>query len=182
MRFSPADYGADVAAVLGMDGDGHKLIPLVFGQCSSEEARQAVPSLRIPAAAKSGLFVYLSCFEEAHNLAQSLDSAEGSLWHGILHRMEPDAGNAAYWFRRAGRHPIFEELAREAREVAGRFPQAELDFSEEWNPIEFVDLCERARRAPGSALENSSLEIQRAEWQLLFDHCARLGASTRQTR
>jgi hypothetical protein len=128
------------------------------------------------------LFVYLSCFEEAHDFAQSLDSAEGSLWHGVLHRREPDATNAAYWFRRAGGHPIFPDLAGEAREVAGRFPEAQLDFSGGWDPIAFVDVCERARRAPGSALESAAIEIQRAEWQFLFDYCARQGPSKRQDR
>lgn len=42
-------------------------------------------------------------FDGAHNLAQSDDSAAGSWVHAYLHRKEGDAGNAAYWYRRARR-------------------------------------------------------------------------------
>ncbi len=34
------------------------------------------------------------------------ETRECELWHAILHRQEPDAGNAAYWFRQAGPHPV----------------------------------------------------------------------------
>jgi hypothetical protein len=42
-------------------------------------------------------------WEAAHNIAQDIGSAEGSLIHAYLHRKEGDSGNAAYWYRRAGR-------------------------------------------------------------------------------
>ena len=42
-----------------------------------------------------------------------------------------------------------------------------------WDPFAFIDACEQARRHAGSELEKVMLEIQRAEWQLLFDYCAR---------
>lgn len=42
-------------------------------------------------------------WETAHNLAQDIHSPEGSWIHAFLHRKEGDNGNAAYWYRRAGR-------------------------------------------------------------------------------
>ena len=56
------------------------------------------PRARVPEAALSGLYLYFSCWDEAHVIAQDLSSAEGSFWHGIVHRQEPDAENASYWF------------------------------------------------------------------------------------
>jgi hypothetical protein len=38
-------------------------------------------------------------------------------------------------------------------------------------------MCERARQQqPGSGTERMALLTQRAEWQLLFDYCARAGS------
>jgi hypothetical protein len=42
-------------------------------------------------------------WEQAHNIAQDISSAEGSWIHAYLHRKEGDEGNAAYWYRRAGK-------------------------------------------------------------------------------
>ena len=42
-------------------------------------------------------------WEEAHRVAQDVDDADGAHVHAYLHRKEGDAGNAAYWYRRAGR-------------------------------------------------------------------------------
>jgi hypothetical protein len=169
-RFRAADYGPDVAAILALDGDGERRMPLAMERCSSEAAREwlraSSPPLlfagaRAPEAAMSGLYVYFSCFDEAHGIAQDIATAEGSYWHAIVHRQEPDAGNAAYWFRQVGTHPIFPALAR----AAGR--------QGNWDPFAFIEMCEQARRLPGSELEARALEIQHAEWQLLFDYCAR---------
>jgi hypothetical protein len=41
-------------------------------------------------------------WEEAHNVAQEINTREGSWIHAYLHRKEGDAGNAAYWYHRAG--------------------------------------------------------------------------------
>ena len=43
-------------------------------------------------------------WERAHELAQA-DEGAGDWVHAYLHRKEGDAGNAAYWYRRA-RKPI----------------------------------------------------------------------------
>lgn len=42
-------------------------------------------------------------WESAHNIAQDISSSEGSWIHAYLHRKEGDHGNAAYWYRRAGK-------------------------------------------------------------------------------
>src|ERR1017187_8908634 len=109
----------------------------------------------------SGLYVHFCCFEEAPAIAQDTATAEGSYWHVMVHRQEPDAGNAAYWFRRVGAHAIFPALARAAGQE-GR-----------WDPFAFIEMCEQARRQPGSELQARARAIQRVEWQLLFDYCAR---------
>jgi hypothetical protein len=42
-------------------------------------------------------------FDGAHELAQSADRDGGDWVHAYLHRKEGDLGNAAYWYRRAGK-------------------------------------------------------------------------------
>jgi hypothetical protein len=182
MRFDPIAYGDAVARLLALEENGNRLIPLVAGGgCSTEaerilrgaQARDLFPRAIAPAGALAGLWLYFSCFEEAHSVAQDDGSTEGSFWHAILHRQEPDSGNSAYWFRRVGSHPVFPALATESADIARRYPEAGLRPSERWDPLEFIHFCERARQQPGSPAEAAALEIQRAEWQLLFDHCAR---------
>ena len=42
-------------------------------------------------------------WEAAHRIVQRDESVAGSWAHGIVHLMEGDRANAAYWYRRAGR-------------------------------------------------------------------------------
>lgn len=42
-------------------------------------------------------------WHQAHRIAQALDSREAAWFHGILHLLEGDEGNAQYWYRRAAR-------------------------------------------------------------------------------
>lgn len=181
MGFDPAQYGPEVARILALDGNGERLMPLSFAGCSSEEARQLLstykpsrlfPNQEEPEAPMAGLWLYFSCFEEAHGLAQDCETQEGELWHAILHRQEPDSGNAAYWFRKAGPHPTFPILARETVKILHKIPEAEFRTGR-WDPFAFIQFCDRARIQPGSVQMQAAMEIQRAEWQILFDYCAR---------
>src|SRR4029079_2010324 len=81
-------------------------------------------------------------------------SPEGSFWHAIMHRREPDPSNSKYWWRLVGPHPALKRL-RDAG-VGCTTPEA------------FVDECERVR---GSADEDRAKRVQLLEWQLLFDWC-----------
>jgi len=169
--FDPTAYGEKVSEILALDGGGERLMPLADGTCSSAEAyrllqaanaRDLFPNSQSPEAALAGLYLYFSCLDEAHNISQAIETPDGSFWHGIMHRQEPDAGNSGYWFRHVGKHPIFPALKDAA---------AELGY--EWEPFRFIEDCDEERRRPGTDRELLLKKVQRAEWQLLFDHCAR---------
>ena len=183
MDFDPRRYGARVAQILALDGNGQRLMPLVAAGCCSEEARRAIrketpetlfAGVPRPKGAMAGLWLYFSSLEEAHQIAQGDHSAEGSLWHAIVHRQEPDSGNSAYWHRKAGVHKTHKFLTVEALSIVKGYPEAEFRPSQKWDPFGFILFCERAREQPGSPSERAALEIQRAEWQLLFDYCAKV--------
>jgi hypothetical protein len=170
-----ADYGTEVERILDLDGGGNRPMPLAPCGASSREARtelsrltasQLFPHARAAEAAMGGLFLYFSCLDEAHKIAQDITSAEGSYWHAIMHRQEPDPGNSAYWFRSVGSHAIFPALREEAA-AAGFNP------GPAWDPFRFIDYFEAARRRPGSEEERIAMQVQLSEWQLLFDYCAR---------
>jgi len=171
-----------VAEILALDQSGHRLIPLVSAGCSSELARQRLKRqeasdlfahARAPREALGGLWLYFSSFDECHEIVQDLKSPEASFWHAILHRQEPDPGNSAYWFRCMGEHPVFRDLTAAAKDIVARHPRAGFRIAGDWDPFLFGNFCEQARQEPGSAAERAAMEIQQAEWQLLFDHCAR---------
>ena len=182
MDFDPAQYGPEVARVLALDGNGNRLMPLTCGPCSSLEAhgilKASKPARLFPEgheaeAAMAGLWLYFSCFEEAHELANNGRSQESFLWHAILHRQEGDSGNAAYWFRKAHpHHPLYAALSPAAAQILVRYPRTEFRVGR-WDPYAFLSFCDRARAQPGSSHERAAMEIQRAEWQILFDYCAR---------
>lgn len=44
-------------------------------------------------------------WKAAHNIVQNDESEPGSWAHGIVHLMEGDLPNAAYWYKRASREP-----------------------------------------------------------------------------
>lgn len=120
----------------------------------------------------SGLWLLANCLEESHTISQEISNSTGSYWHGIMHRREPDYGNAKYWFRRVGKHPIFPDLASCAQEFRNSNPiVAQLSADgKEWDPFAFVDACENANRNGG---EGKILceQLQMAEWHLLFHFC-----------
>ena len=173
IHWNPGVYGALVAEILALAENGERLMPLAEGSCCSAEALRRIQvskdlfaSSRAPRAALAGLYLYFSCRDEAHEVAQSDSSVEGSYWHAIVHRQEPDPANSAYWFRKAGPHPVFAKLSAEAADCG--YPS-----SLAWDPFAFVEFCESARQRAGSKEERIAMMVQRLEWQLLFDHCVR---------
>ena len=143
---------------------GHKIIDKVAARCC-----------------RSGLWLLYDFLDQSHTISQEIETADGSYWHGIMHRREPDYGNAKYWFRRVGQHPIFEPLTAAARELADsakeKLPQSMTFLREQttWDPYRFIDLCESlaSRKSEGENAELLARRIARAEWDLLFEHCYR---------
>lgn len=58
-------------------------------------------------------------WDGAHNLAQAEAGGAGDWVHAYLHRKEGDAGNAAYWYRRAGKPVARDSLEQEWAEIVG---------------------------------------------------------------
>ena len=156
---------AKVDAILAAR-ENHRM-PLVRGKFAPHDLKATDIQ---PASAYAGLLLFLGDWEKAHTVAQDIETIDGSYWHAIVHRQEPDAGNASYWFGQVGSHPIFPGLRDEAAEILQRYP-ASLKLNSVWSPRAFIDLCETALEQPGSDVERAAIEIQHAEWQLLFDWC-----------
>ena len=57
-------------------------------------------------------------WDEAHRLAQDVDTPEGAWVHAYLHRREGDLGNASYWYRRADRPDATDSLDEEWTRLA----------------------------------------------------------------
>lgn len=130
-----------------------------------------LPCARAPEAAVSGLLLLAGCWDESHKVSQDIASQEGSYWHALAHRIEPDSSNAGWWFGQVGEHPIFPELHRRASETLARH-NVPWTLGSAWDPLLFIEWCDQARRAPASELEAAAREIQRSEWELLFEWCA----------
>jgi len=125
-----------------------------------------------PEGVQCALLIQQGDLDRAHEIAQNLDTPEGSFWHGIMHRREPDAWNAGYWFRKVGKHPIFPALLETVSQIKKRYPEEWLPLGDRWDPFQWIDFWEQARVKPGSEMERMALEIQQTEWQLLHDWCA----------
>jgi hypothetical protein len=167
-----------IASIL--DGADGAQMPLTHSGKGEAEARVLArepagplfPGARAPRAALSGVLLFRGCWSEAHDISQGDDSRDGSYWHAIVHRQEPDAANAGYWFRRVGNHPIFASLNQEVSEILAGYPGLGWTTGAVWDPGRFLAWCDEAREQPGSEREEAALKIQHAEWLRLFVWCA----------
>lgn len=58
-------------------------------------------------------------WDRAHKIVQDEPGAEAAWVHAYLHRVEGDLGNAAYWYRRAGRPAADDAVEAEWERIAG---------------------------------------------------------------
>lgn len=119
---------------------------------------------RLPQEARAGWLLYAGWGRRSHSVSQDLGSREGSYWHGIYHRMEPDDWNSKYWFRKVGSHPIGERLSTMARE-AGWNP------GRNWDHSRFVDFVSSARSSTTERDRKLAETVQMLEWRLLMEYC-----------
>jgi hypothetical protein len=179
---------ADVIAALAHDamgGDDSPGLPLVQAEPRNPQLARALaepawagvfPSAasRSRLALAAGLLQIYDFWDASHEAAQKADDLGerdfSAYWHGIAHRREPDPGNAAYWFRRVGRHPVLTLLARTARSLLDEHGDASLAgrliSGDAWNAFAMIDLCTEAR--PGTPRETFARRLQRLEMWLLL--------------
>jgi hypothetical protein len=60
-------------------------------------------------------------WDAAHTVAQDIPDPDGAWVHAYLHRKERDAGNAAYWYRRAGKPVARVSLEDEWKQIVEAF-------------------------------------------------------------
>jgi hypothetical protein len=165
----------------GADAALKKLsVDAAFAHAQSEFGGPQPTDRDMTACCMAGVWLLHDYLDESHAISQGIDTISGSFWHGIMHRREGDFSNAKYWFRHVGKHPAFDGIGQRAAELAavrGQEPLVKkLITSGTWDPFAFVDLVESAVRGQANALD-IGLDIQQAEWELLFDHCYRAAVS-----
>jgi len=57
----------------------------------------------------------------AHDLIDDMEDKQSAWVHAYLHRKEGDAGNASYWYRKAGKAPSRLSLEEEWEELVKAF-------------------------------------------------------------
>jgi len=184
-KFNPSNYRPPVAALVQVPrlaelgpGTPNEAARPLLEKLSPETicGGRPVRDRAMAEACCAALWLYHDFLDESHRISQEIDTPTGSFWHGIMHRREPDYANAKYWFRRVGRHPVFDDLTEAARDLAHAYDlDAHARYLREgnaWDALQFVDLCESAARGRSSAVELCR-QIQQREWELLFDFCWR---------
>ncbi len=113
---------------------------------------------------EAGVLLLWDHLDQSHEVSQTMEGRgsprTADYWHAIMHRREPDAGNASYWFQRVGRHPAFESLAEGlegwmtdlgATEQLRNCARQRLLSGDGFDPFAMIELSQAAAEAPGSA-------------------------------
>jgi hypothetical protein len=185
-EFDPQAYGPVFAPLVDVDrrrsldaGSPNAVERATIERLSANSAfahaARAVADRSMALSCLAGVWLVHDFLDESHEVSQGINTSEGSFWHGIMHRREGDFSNAKYWFRHVGDHPVYAELAVRAARLADEHDAAsaitKLTAHSTWEPYAFVDLCQATERS-GKHRE-LCLDLQQAEWELLFDFCYR---------
>ena len=123
---------------------------------------------------KAGLLEWNDDIHASHDICQDIYSKTGSYWHGIMHRREPDYGNAKYWYYKFPEYPTFDQLLSFALNQDDVGDEEIISFKESlgssWDPFNFIDLCNKAECAKNDNLSAFCEAIQKEEIILLLSH------------
>ena len=122
--------------------------------------------------------LYHDHHNEAHDKVQDMTDPDGSLVHAWVHRREPDYWNANYWYRQAGEHPVYRQLAARLESLpkdgAAVGVAERLAMSGTVDTMELVAACESvSRRAADDPVAVFLRRLQDVEFELLAGHLAR---------
>lgn len=149
-------------------------LPSELTQGTSQElslSQQTIRDSQMARSCLSGLYLLYNQLDASHTLSQDIHTSTGSYWHGIMHRREPDADNARYWFHKMGNHPAFSLIVENLRlhtKLTNSLPEEFHPLREFWDPFLFITLCEKYRES-GKDMEKYCLHLQRLEWETLFE-------------
>ena len=125
--------------------------------------------------ARGGFYLLNDEPEESHQISQSHESATASYWHGIMHRREPDYGNANYWWRQTGSHELFPDiyklfltLSNTAKDCTGVKKLS--NSMRSWDPKKFTAACEQSEADDNEAMSAFLKEMQHKEMLLLLEY------------
>ena len=162
----PPELGPGPRQGIKSEAELKKCLDTLFGSsCGQPEHREMIIAL---------VLLWHDHLDAAHEIAQGISNTTGSFVHGIMHRREPDYGNASYWFRRVGKHPAFAEITNRASRVLDAKGEPQLTQklvpAGEWDPFAFISACEEAAQtSTGAARQDLMRELQAIETLVLFD-------------
>ena|SRR5260221_76447 len=139
------------------------LAPLLQVSTLQKDRKQSIRAL---------VLLWHDHLDPSHEISQAIDTPDGAFVHGIMHRREPDFGNAGYWFRRVGRHPAFDQLALKVESLLRAGSETELlnklVHDGRWDPFGFINTCETAS---GKACADQQLlqQVQQLEFESLLE-------------
>ena len=128
-----------------------------------------IADARMFALVRGALLCAVDALDAAHRIFQDDASDLGSYWHGVMHRREGDFDNARYWFRRAGRLPIFDRMHQAAAQVSPNMSRQTT-----WDAYLLTGMCEQAKFGDTDAI-GECLRLQRVEFEELLAYCWRKG-------
>jgi hypothetical protein len=121
----------------------------------------------------SGVLLLWDFLKESHEISQTMEGCgtprTADYWHGIMHRREPDAGNASWWFRRVGSHPAFAALSTNldrwliessASDDERKLVQQKVCPNGRFDPFAVIELSTQALRKPGQSEDSLLRRVQ----------------------